>query len=164
MPKPHHRPIRGATDDWLTPPWFLKLLGAPRAFALDPCCPARMPWRTAERMVHADREDGLALPWNGRVFLNPPYGPAIRHWLEKLAAHGNGIALVPARTEVESWFWPYVWEAATAVVFLRGRLCYHRPDGTKARDAGHGSVVAAYGRSSANLLRRAGLPGRFFEL
>lgn len=156
----HTRPVRGLSDDWLTPPVVVRALGR---FDLDPCAHPNQFYRTADHMVHPPA-DGLALDWYGRVWLNPPYGAQIRRWVSRLAAHGNGIALVPARTEVEAWFWPFVWEKADALLFLRGRLYFHRPDGTTAGNAGHGSVLAAYGPTNAAALRRCGLAGQYVPL
>jgi hypothetical protein len=54
-------------------------------------------------------EDGLKQRWQGRVFMNPPYGREIDPWIEKLVAEvasGNvsqAIALVPARIDT-AWF------------------------------------------------------------
>lgn len=54
-------------------------------------------------------DDGLAQPWHGRIFMNPPYGREIAAWVEKLtqeyqAGHvTEGIALVPARTDTRWW-------------------------------------------------------------
>ena len=81
------------SDTWLTPPDVLAALGT---FDLDPCCPADMPWRTAARHI-TPAEDGLAQPWAGRVWLNPPYSRGVIQWMAKLAQHGDGIALVFAR-------------------------------------------------------------------
>jgi hypothetical protein len=81
-----------------------------------------------------------------------------------MADHGNGVALIPARTEVESWFWPYVWEAADAVLFLRGRLYFHKPDGTLRGNAGHGSALAAYGEANAETLLDCGIEGKRIRL
>lgn len=55
---------------WLTPPEIIRALGE---FDLDPCCPPAMPWSTAKKMV-CRPDDGLAVTWEGRVWLNPPYG------------------------------------------------------------------------------------------
>src|SRR5262245_22667699 len=140
----HSRPNNGFTNEWMTPPEVLSTLGE---FDLDPCVPfGGQPWKTATR-VFTQFEDGLWQKWFGRVWLNPPDGEVIGDWLAKLAKHRNGIALVPARTEVESWFWPYVWDAADAVLFLKGRLYFRTQSGGRFGNAGHGSVLAAYGES-----------------
>ena len=80
--------------DWVTPRHILDALGS---FDLDPCCPADMPWRTAEHMVHVP-DDGLVTEWHGRVWVNPPYGAEQDRWLDRLMQHGNGIALIPNAT------------------------------------------------------------------
>ena len=156
----HTKPNNGASNDWLTPPAIIAALGL---FDLDPCAHPRQKNKTAKKMI-APPIDGLAIEWRGRVFLNPPYGSQLKHWIERLAAHNNGIALVPARTEVESWFWPFIWEAATAVLFIRGRLFFLKPDGSKTGNAGHGSVLAAYGRHNAKVIEQCGIDGKFIKL
>lgn len=160
--KIHTLPNRGASDDWITPQPIIEALGGWESFDLDPCCPAtKMPWWTAKRSIQQS-SDGLAEEWKGRVWLNPPYGGAIVKWLAKLAEHGNGI--VPARTEVESWFWPFIWERADAILFLRGRLYFHKPDGSRLGNAGHGSVLVAYGKANVKALHASGIAGKLIEL
>ena len=156
----HTRPVRGATDDWVTP---LEIVDALGWFDLDPCASPNQRYQTAARMI-APPADGLAAEWTGRVWLNPPYGPGIREWLRRMVMHGNGIALVPSRTEVEAWFWPYIWEAADAILFLRGRISFVAPDGSIGGNAGHGSVLAAYGHDNVDALRKSGIPGKLIVL
>jgi hypothetical protein len=109
--------------------------------------------------------DGLAYPWCGRVWLNPPHGKTQHLWMRKLAEHGVGTALVASRTEVEKWWVPYVWQAATAVLFLTGRLHYWTPAGERADgNAGHGSALIAYGRMDAALLLLSEIEGQFVWL
>jgi hypothetical protein len=155
----HSKPNRGATDEWLTPP---ELVGALGPFDLDPCAHPDQFYRTAARMI-CPPDDGMAAVWGGLVWLNPPFSQ-MQTWLPKLAAHGSGIALAAARTEVERWFWPYIWEAADAMLFLRGRLYFRRPDGSKRGNAGHGSVLAAYGPVARDRLKAAADLGRFLDL
>lgn len=151
----HHQPYRGRTDEWLTPPEIIAALGA---FDLDPCSPIDRPWPTAAR--HYTIEDnGLATPWRGRVWLNPPYGPESEKWLATLALHKHGTALVFARTET-SWFFDHGWESADAMLFLRGRLHFHHLNGERAKhSAGAPSVLIAYGAHDATMLSRAVLDG-----
>ena len=137
----HQRPHRGATDEWLTPPWIIDALGP---FDLDPCAPLVRPWDTAAVHYTID-DDGLSQPWRGTVWLNPPFGPEAGTWLERLADHDNGIALVPARTETQ-WFVRHVWSRADGVLFLHGRPHFHHADGSRAKgNSGAPICLIAYG-------------------
>jgi hypothetical protein len=146
-------------DEWLTPPEIIKALGP---FDLDPCAPVKRPWDMAEK--HYTIEDnGLSKPWFGRVWLNPPYGLQAEVWLKRLAEHKDGIALIFARTETEMFF-SEVWAKATALLFLQGRLYFHRVDGTRATgNSGAPSVLIAYGQENARILRESKLKGVFVE-
>lgn len=157
----HSRPSNGATNEWLTPPQIVDALGS---FDLDPCAHPHQPNRTADVML-CPPTDGLSAMWEGRVFLNPPYGQSLTKWIKKLSQHGNGIALVPSRTEVEKWFWPYIWERASAIFFFRGRLYFHYPNGKQAKgNAGHGSVLAAYGEANVDAIKSSGIAGKLIAL
>jgi hypothetical protein len=149
------------SDIWLTPPHILEALGE---FDLDPCgAPEDAFWRTAEN-VYTLPTDGLAEPWFGRVWLNPPYSREAVKWLRKLADHGAGTALVFARTET-AWFVETVWKRASAVLFLHGRLHFHHPDGTRAKaNAGAPSCLVAYGARDAEILSNTSLDGTFVPL
>lgn len=167
----HHRSAlswqRSYSDDWLTPHWIIKELGP---FDLDPCTPKQMPWRTAKRMLTKE-DDGLAAEWKGRVWLNPPYGRQTAKWLEKMATHNRGIALVFARTETEM-FHEWVWPHASAIIFLRGRLSFVKADGLEVSsgknrrnaNAGGPSVLIGYGHEEIARLRDSYIPGRFLDL
>lgn len=156
-----HHSHAALSEVWLTPPEIIEALGS---FDLDPCAaPPPRPWDTATRHI-ALPEDGLAADWEGRCWVNPPYGRKTRAWLDKLATHGHGTALIFARTETEM-FVSQVWERADAVMFLYGRLYFHRADGTRAAaNSGAPSVLVAYGEEDADALRDSGLNGRFIRL
>jgi len=148
------------TTTWLTPPHILAALGE---FDLDPCSPLNRPWDTAKHHYTVD-DDGLIQPWFGRVWCNPPYGREMIPFLEKMVMHdGGGIVLIFARTETKAFF-DYVWDRADAILFLKGRLQFHYPDGRKGESAGSPSVLIAYGRQEAEVLRTCGLPGKFIDL
>jgi len=98
--------VSDGKDEWLTPKYITDALGE---FDLDPCAPMVRPWETAKRCFTME-DDGLIHKWEGRVWMNPPYGNQTCRWMEKLADHDNGIALVFARTETNTffkWVWPY---------------------------------------------------------
>lgn len=111
------------------------------------------------RQHYSAEDDGLSKPWFGRVWCNPPYGLEAAKWLERLADHGNGVALIFARTET-SMFFEQVWKKADGLLFLRGRLHFHHVDGTRAAaNAGAPSVLVAYGTSNVLALGRSNIPG-----
>lgn len=130
----------GYSVEWYTPPEVFEALGL--SFDLDPAAPAGgVPWVPAKRS-YSRIDDGLRQAWQGRVWLNPPYGREIGPWLERLSEHGNGLALVFARTDTR-WFHTAC-RRATAVCFVAGRLRFYRLDGP-GDTAPAPSVLLAYG-------------------
>lgn len=157
-----HQSAAMLKDEWLTPPKILAALGP---FDLDPCAPIVRPWEMAAQ--HYTIEDnGLWKAWSGRVWLNPPYGspPIVGPWMRRMTDHNHGTALIFARTETDLFF-ETVWECASALLFLRGRLHFHHVDGTRAgANAGAPSVLIAYGASDAAILRNCQIPGHFVPI
>lgn len=146
-------------DEWLTPPEILQELGP---FDLDPCAPINRPWDTAVKH-YTIYDNGLSQPWHGRVWCNPPYGLEAARWLDRLADHGNGIALIFARTETKMFF-DHVWRRADAVLFIEGRLHFHHVDGSRAKgNSGAPSCLIAHGEENALRLKDCGL-GAFVRL
>lgn len=148
-----HQSARMKSDEWLTPPEILNALGR---FDLDPCAPLTRPWDTAAEHFSV-LDDGLNREWGGRIWLNPPFGREAVKWLRKLARHGDGIALIPARTETKM-FYETVWGQADAVCFLKGRPHFHHVDGSRAKaNSGAPIVFVAYGAQNVKTLRTSGL-------
>jgi phage N-6-adenine-methyltransferase len=148
-----------ATDVWLTPPAIIKALGE---FDLDPCASLDRPWDTAGHHYTIE-DDGLKQEWFGRVWCNPPYGKAMAPFLEKMVAHGNGVVLIFARTETKAFF-DYVWNKADAILFMKGRVKFHLPDGSQGGTAGAPSVLIAYGAENVKALETCGIPGKIVYL
>jgi len=147
-------------DEWLTPPALLRALGR---FDLDPCAPITRPWPTARHHLTV-KDNGLALEWHGRVWLNPPYGAETGKWMQRLAQHGRGTALIFARVETGVWH-RSIWPCARAILFLRGRLRFCDVRGRPAdNSAGAPSALIAYGRRDAAELSASGLQGAFVRL
>lgn len=161
MPWAHpHLPNHGLSNEWWTPSHVFDALGI--RFDLDPCSPpGGVPWVPADRNLSIE-DDGLTATWTGRVWLNPPYGREAGDWMRRLAKHGDGIALVFARTDV-SW-WHDAVPAATAVCFIRGRLTFIPGSGQSAPgNSGGPSVLVAYGETCARAVEASGLGLTYFS-
>ena len=156
-----HESQHNESKEWYTPPEVFEMLRFPH-FELDPASPGKdiVPWIPAEHHLTI-REDGLAVPWHNRVWLNPPYGQDTESWLKKLWKHGNGIALVFARTDT-LWFHTIATHA-DALCFMSSRIKFIKPDpnhltlqGTpdmrRKGNAGCGSMLLAYGQECADIL------------
>jgi len=150
----HQRSI-GKSQVHLTPRWIIEALGH---FDLDPCAADPRPWDCAARNLTAS-DDGLLHDWVGRVWLNPPFDRReVVRWVERLSLHGDGIALLHARTET-AWFRP-LWARADAILFLDRRLTFCRPDGTEnIANSGAPPVLAAFGARNYTALKNSKIAG-----
>lgn len=152
-PPAHTRRVGVSTDSWITPKWLIDRVGP---FDLDPCACVTQPWKCADHQF-TESENGLCQKWSGLVWCNPPYGNRAKFWLDRMAEHNNGIALVFARTETKMFF-SSVWPYAECLLFLRGRLTFHLPDGSRPRsgaNSGGPSVLIAYGSEAKRRLLSA---------
>ena len=149
-----HLPNQGKTSEWYTPAHIVTALGL--TFDLDPCAPVGgVPWIPARRSLSL-ADDGLTHPWEGRVWLNPPYGREAAAWVERLADHGDGVALVFARTDVR--WWHRVVPRASEVCFIDGRLTVVAGAGQSAPgNSGGPSALIAFGKICGDAVRRSGL-------
>lgn len=145
------------SNDYLTDPKLIKLLGP---FDVDVACPKRMPWRTARRMFHVGKFDGLedswqspTLPRPARVFMNPPYRNVVA-WAEKFAEHGRGIALLNGRsTETRA---TQTILAHCAVLWLpAGRLTFYKVSGKPWDQKWFPSLLIGMTRDDARKIGRA---------
>lgn len=108
------------SDEWATPPELFAGLDAEFHFDLDPCATADNAKCTRFYTV---ADDGLAQPWHGTVFVNPPYSHA-GHWMAKAWQESRAgaivVCLVASRTDT-AWWHDYAM-LAHEVRFIRGRL------------------------------------------
>ena len=113
----------GTSDDYYTPPFIFEALGL--EFDMDVCAPsAGVPWIPAKQSISVI-EDGLITPWNGLVWCNPPFSN-ISPWIDKMEAHGNGIALVGVS---KSRWCNNAWNQSGAIMLLPSNLKFIRANG-----------------------------------
>lgn len=149
-----------ATDEWYTPKELIDSLGS---FDLDPCAPVNPLWRTAKLMYNKN-DDGLLQNWEGRVWLNPPYSkPLIELFIQKMAEHNNGIALLFNRLD-SAMMQDIILKKAISMKILRKRIRFYRPDGTQGGSPGCGSILFAFGDYNDTILRNNNLQGIYIRL
>lgn len=101
---------RMTSDDYYTPAWVFERLAID--FDLDVASPpGGIPWIPTKRYFTME-DDGLSQPWEGRVWMNPPYSDCTP-WVDRLIEHGHGIALV--MMSKGAWF-HRLWNAADGMV------------------------------------------------
>lgn len=110
------------TDMWATPQAFFDKYDEKFNFALDVCA-------TDENAkcdnYFTEKIDGLTQDWigYGNVWMNPPYGREIIHWMRKAYESSlqgaTVVCLVPARTDTK-WWHEYAMQGE--IEFIRGRL------------------------------------------
>jgi len=155
MPSSGFTHERNLADHWITPKNLIEELGD---FDLDPCgCEINQPWPTAGKIYFLPEENGLLLPWAGRVWLNPPYGRETERWIQRMAVHANGMLLIFARTETRMF--QELWKYGSAFFFFSGRLKFCRPDGSEGESASAPSCLVAFGDEMRRRLARANLQG-----
>lgn len=107
----------------LTPPYVLEpvreVMGG---IDLDPCTEPDNP-TGASRFFTVD-DDGLAQPWVGSVYCNPPYGKAREPWVDRCIEHAATgavvVLLIPAHTDTRVF--QRCLATSTSVCFIRGRV------------------------------------------
>lgn len=110
------------SDDYYTPKWVFDTLGV--QFDLDVAAPpGGIPWVPATRHFSM-ADDGLAQPWEGRIWMNPPFS-GVSPWINRFIIHGNGIALLPFSKS--NWF-AETWRSDGALVLMPIDLRFHRGD------------------------------------
>jgi DNA N-6-adenine-methyltransferase Dam len=149
-----HESAHNRSIEWYTPPEIFEALDL--VFDLDPCSPGPGKSFVPTRQHCTAEDDGLVSPWAGTVFINPPYGSQTATWLKKLSSHGDGIALVFARTDV-GWFHQHGVQA-DLLCMIESRVRFFRGDTrTRGGSPGAGSMLLAFGQKSVDAVLRSGL-------
>lgn len=153
-----HENSDNSKDEWLTPPSLIKSLGE---FDLDPCAPIKRPWDMAKNHF-TTLDNGLMKDWFGRVWCNPPYSNQSVFWLNKLALHGNGIALLFARTETVV-YQDVIFQHAHSILFMRGRIHFYTVEGKLGTNgSGAGSCLISYGENNTQAVIDSKIKGKLF--
>lgn len=131
------------SNDWPTPDPVFRELDLEFGFTLDAA--ASDIYHKCDRYFTVD-DDGLSQPWDGVVWVNPPYGRVIAQWVAKAYAESLAgatvVMLIPSRTDT-GWWHDYVLGKGAEVRFIRGRLNFGEKK-TKKHSAPFPSAVVIF--------------------
>jgi DNA N-6-adenine-methyltransferase Dam len=152
-----HEPCIGLSSEWFTPQSIFSALKL--TFDLDPAHPGigTPHCYVPAKKVYTERDNGLARPWRGLVFLNMPFGGRNAHvpWMRKFFEHANGIMIVRAYTS--SAWWHELMPRAEMILFPQGKTKFVRPDGSIGTAPGHGVVLVGAGDVACRALLQSEL-------
>jgi transcriptional regulator with XRE-family HTH domain len=150
-----HAGNSSGNNSWETPAELAEAMSrAVSGFDLDPCAATgdRRRARVKARVLLTEADDGLSVPWSGKVFVNPPYGRGISDWIRKCHNEAQRgcmvVGLIPARPDSRYWH-EYVAKGHADVFMLRGRLKF----GDGQNSAPFPSCVVAWGADVALITR-----------
>jgi len=137
------------TDEWSSPREVVEPLNdAVGGFDLDPCSGAESSPFAAATYTEAD--DGLAQPWSGSVWVNPPYS-GVADWVDKAdtaVTDGDADCVVfLCKGDSSTDWWQTAAEAATAVCAIDHRLSF----GDGGNSAPFASHIFVFGDGSEQL-------------
>jgi len=120
--------VADTSDDCYTPRWIFDAAGL--TFDMDVASPVDPDRRTCPAHAYLTViEDGLTAPWEGLVWMNPPFSD-LRAWVERFAAHGCGLAFVPTPRKENYWVGRLM-RAADAMALISSDFI--NPDGSLKR-------------------------------
>lgn len=148
-----HKALRSSDCvEWATPQDFFDRLNHVYEFQLDASASAK---NAKCSKFYTLKDNGLEQDWHPykRIWLNPPYGRTIGHWIRKAWEESlKGclvVCLVPARTDTK-WWQEWV-EGKAQVTFIPGRLRYINTLQNKIGNAPFPSALVIYGSYPAKL-------------
>lgn len=110
------------SNEWTTPQELFDYLNDIYGFTLDPCSDGI---NAKCSKYFTENDDGLSQDWSNEiVFMNPPYGRAIKDWIKKAYEESQKgatvIALIPSRTDTKYWH-DYCMKA-NKITLIKGRV------------------------------------------
>jgi len=130
------------TYQWATPQDLFDKLNDEFNFTLDACASE---WNYKVSNYFNEEQNALKQKWTGNVWMNPPYGREIKHWMKKAyessVEGANVVCLVPARTDTNWW---HDYAILGDIRFLKGRIKFVDQNGNGNNSAPFPSAIVIF--------------------
>lgn len=142
-----HPMLSSGEDNWWTPKKYIDAIHKVMdGIDLDPASCAEANKTVKAKKFYDRKTNGLDKPWEGRIFLNPPYGAAGPEFIEKFihdygSTFHEGIILVNSRATDADWFQALF---NGILCFTDHRIDFDSPD-QKLTSSTHGSCFVYFG-------------------
>jgi len=115
-----------------TPQYILDaVIACMGAIDLDPCSNSREIPNVPAARHYTIQDNGLVQPWEGSVFINPPFGPGVEVWFSKLyqerLAGRTTEAIVLWKSATETAAWKTLTRLSCRVCFPSARIRFTGP-------------------------------------
>lgn len=145
--------VASSENEWYTPHQYLDAARAVLGgIDLDPASSVSANETVRAAKIYTKYDDGLAQPWAGTIWLNPPYGNLAGAFIDRLVAEYHAdeitaaVALVNAHCTDTNWFQP-LWQHT--LCFTDHRIDFESAGRDKTSTSTHGSVFAYLGTKPA---------------
>lgn len=136
-------------DDWQTPEWLWGLINKYDPIDLDPCPGDGT--EIGKHNIDPHHHDGLDYPWEGTVFVNPPYSEKTE-WIAKCAEEAERSTvdriylITPDSTDVGEWWHAHIAPNCSHTIFFKYRVNFIDPKtGEEAGNPPFGTALHVFG-------------------
>jgi len=154
--------------EWFTPAEYLdaarNVLGT---IDLDPASCAKAQETVQASTYLTAEQDGLERPWQGRVWLNPPYGQVDRFAAKLCEAHRSGAvpeALLLTNNATETAWFQQTARMASALCLPAGRIQFADQTGTVQKQPLQGQAILYFGPDVQRFIERFTVFGLCFSI
>jgi phage N-6-adenine-methyltransferase len=167
-PNSQFRTDFNGNNEWYTPAPYIEL--ARRVMGgidLDPASCEHAQKTVQATRFYTEADDGLSKPWNGRVWLNPPYAqPAIEQFIGKLVHEVEerlAAAILLTNNSTDTGWFHQAAGASSAICFTKGRIRFETAEGLTPQSPAMGQAFFYFGAEYQKFAREFSSVGLVVE-
>lgn len=149
-----HVANNSGNNEWYTPKEYIdsarKVMGS---IDLDPASSEIANKIVNAKTFYTKEDSGLNNVWFGNIWMNPPYAqPLITEFCEKIVTESYNQAIILVNNATETKWFSMLFEKASAVCFVRGRIRFFSPDGRRGDAPLQGQAIVYVGEKTGEFV------------